>query len=92
MLSILINHSYYSVLLIFFSLWFTPEVHLASQTGAGTHSQKDRRTVSKMMRSLDEKDEAIEEMTFVREGAEPYAIKKQEKQVKSSKLLANHGD
>ena len=32
-------------------------------------------------------------MAFVREGAEPYAIKKQkEKQVKRSRQLANHGD
>ena len=44
--------------------------------------------------ALDEKDEAtVEDMAFVREGAEPYAIKKQkERQVKRSRLLANHGD
>ena len=44
--------------------------------------------------ALDEKDEAtVEDMAFVREGAEPYTIKKQkERQVKRSRLLANHGD
>ena len=42
--------------------------------------------------ALDEKDEAtVEDVTLVKEGAEPYAIKK-DIQVKISRLLANHGD
>ena len=43
---------------------------------------------------MDERDQAgVEELTFVREGAEPHTLRKQkEKQIRRSRLLANHGD